>query len=194
MRECGRLIPARDGPDQSADADGDRQRDQRTTPGLVGDLAERIAAHPGTALDRLVAETRRLVHRYALAAAERIADLIEDRPDRLDDLIAGAGNARRRAPAGAFAKRAQFILDGAQVAGNGGDARIKLRCTMLKHHFSPVVGLLFSGGSMPGGISGKLRCGSVMGGGGISGCCRFGSSMSWPSAAGIGCRNNPATP
>ena len=32
------------GPDQSADADGDRQRDQRTAPSVVGDLAERIAA------------------------------------------------------------------------------------------------------------------------------------------------------
>src|SRR5580692_5238867 len=194
MRTGGRLIPPRYGPDQSADADGDRQRDQRTTPGLVGDLAERIAAHPGTALDRLVAETRRLVDRHALAAAERIADLVEDRPDRLDDLIARGRSARRRAPAGAFAEHAQFLLDGAQVTGNGGDARIELRCTMLKHQFSPVVGLLFSGGSMPGGISGRLRCGLVIGGGGISGCCRFGSSMSWPSAAGIGCRNNPATP
>src|SRR6202035_5938709 len=115
MRECGRLIPARYGPDQNADADGDRQRDQRTTPGLVGDLAERIAAHPGTALDRLVAETCRLVDRHALATAEGIADLVEDRPDRLDDLIAGGRNARRCAPAGAFAKRTQFILDGAQV-------------------------------------------------------------------------------
>jgi ElaB/YqjD/DUF883 family membrane-anchored ribosome-binding protein len=45
------------------------------------------------------------------------------------------------------------------------------------------------------GISGGLRCGSVIGGGGgISGCCRFGSSMARPSVAGIGCRTNPATP
>jgi hypothetical protein len=68
---------------------------------------------------------------------------------------------------------------------------------MLKHQFSPVVGLLFSGGSMPGGISGRLRRGSVIGGGGgggISGCCRFGSSTSRPWIAGIGCRDNPATP
>jgi hypothetical protein len=65
---------------------------------------------------------------------------------------------------------------------------------MLKHQLSPVVGLIFSGGSMPGGISGGLRCGSVTGGGGkISGSCRFGWSMARPSVAGIGSRNNPAT-
>src|ERR1700729_822121 len=192
--EGGRLIPARYGPDQNADADGDRQRDQRTAPGLVGELAERIAAHLGAALDRFVAKTRRLVDCHALAAAEGIADLVEDRPDRLRDLIARGRSARRRAPAGAFTEHAQFLLDGAQVTGNGGDARIKLRCTMLKHQFSPVVGLLFSGGSMLG-ISGRLRCGSVTGrGGGISGSCRFGSSMSRPSVAGIGCRDNPAGP
>jgi hypothetical protein len=65
---------------------------------------------------------------------------------------------------------------------------------MLKHHSSPVVGLFFSGAWMSG-ISGGLRCGSVIGGGGgISGDCRFGSSMSRPSVAGIGCRTNTATP
>src|SRR6202035_1996875 len=95
----GRLIPARRGPDQNADADGDRQRDQRTALGLVGELAERIAAHLGAALDRFVAKTRRLVDRHTLAAAEGIADLVEDRPDRLDDLIARGRTARRRAPA-----------------------------------------------------------------------------------------------
>src|ERR1700684_3723435 len=110
-RKCGRLIPARYGPDQNADADGDRQRDQRTALGLIGELAERIAAHLGAALDRFVAETRRLVDRHTLAAAERIADLAEDRPDRLDDLIARGRSARRRAPAGAFAEHAQFLLD-----------------------------------------------------------------------------------
>src|SRR5580692_4639693 len=102
MQKRGRLIPARYGPDQNADADGDRQRDQRTALGLIGDLAERIAAHLGAALDRFIAETRRLVQRHALAAAERLADLIEDGPDRLEDLIARGRSARRRPPAGAF--------------------------------------------------------------------------------------------
>src|SRR5580704_4272123 len=193
VRKGGRLIPARHGPDQDADADGDRQRDQRAALGLIGELAERIAAHLGAALDRFVAETRPLVDRHALAASKRIADLAEDRPDRLDDLVA-RGRSARRAPAGAFAEHAQFLLDGAQVTGNGGDARIELRCTMLKHQFSPVVGLLFSGAWMSG-ISGGLRCGSVIGsGGGISGSCRLGSSMSRRSVAGVGCPNNPATP
>src|ERR1700692_1185649 len=104
MRTGGQLIPARYGPDQNADADGDRQRDQRTALGLIGELAERIAAHLGAALDRFVAKTRRLRARHALAAAERIANLVEDRPDRLDDLIARGRSARRRAPAGAFAE------------------------------------------------------------------------------------------
>src|SRR5580693_490202 len=194
VRKGGRLIPARHGPDQDADADGDRQRDQRAALGLIGELAERIAAHLGAALDRFVAETRPLVDCHALAAAEGIADLVEDRPDRLEDLIARGRSARRRAPAGAFTEHAQFLLDGAQVTGNGGDARIELRCTMLKHQFSPVVGLFFSGAWMSG-ISGRPRCGSVIGGGGgISGSCRFGSSMSRPSVSGMSCRNNPATP
>src|ERR1700722_12222616 len=124
MRTGSRLIPARYGPDQNADADGDRQRDQRTALGLIGDLAERITAHLGAALDRFVAETRRLIDRHALIAEEGIADLVEDRPDRLEDLIARGRNARRRTPAGAFAQHAQFLLNGAQVTGNGRDARI----------------------------------------------------------------------
>src|SRR5580704_7228313 len=125
MQKRGRLIPARHGPDQNADADGDRKRDQRTALGLIGDLAERIAANPGAALDCFVAEASRLVDGHALAAEEGIADLVEDWPDRLEDLIARGRNARRRAPTGAFAEHAQFLLDGAQMAGNGGDARIK---------------------------------------------------------------------
>jgi ElaB/YqjD/DUF883 family membrane-anchored ribosome-binding protein len=49
---------------------------------------------------------------------------------------------------------------------------------MLKHQFSPVVGLRFSGASWFGGISGMGRCGSVFGTGGIiSGSGRLGWSM-----------------
>src|ERR1700692_148897 len=132
MQECCRLTPARHGPDKNTDAEGDRQREQRTAPGLVGDLAERIAAHLGAKLDRIIAKTRRLVDCNALAAAEGIADLVEDRPDRLDDLIARCRSARRCAPAGGFAEHAQFLLDGAQMTGNGGDAGVGLRWRMLK--------------------------------------------------------------
>src|SRR4029077_9279379 len=85
---------------------------------LVGDLAERVVAHLGAELHRLVAETRRLVDRHALAAAQGIADFVEDRPNRFDDLIARGRDARRGAPTGVFAETPQFLLDGTQLPAN----------------------------------------------------------------------------
>jgi hypothetical protein len=120
------LIAAAGHPDQNSDADRDRQRNQRTLLGLVRDPLQGVVAHLGADLERLVAKIGRLIDRGALAATEAISNFAQDRPDHFGNLISGAPGAGGRRSAGAFPDPGKLALDGAQMAGNRNEARIKV--------------------------------------------------------------------
>jgi hypothetical protein len=121
------LIPAPGCSDQDPDAYGDSDCEQGALLGLNGDPLQRVAADPRSDLECLVAEIRRLVDRDTLAATESINDLVQYWPDHVRNLISSRSRAGGRAPAGAFAKFAEFRFNGAQMVGDRGDARVKFR-------------------------------------------------------------------
>jgi hypothetical protein len=107
-------------------------------------LLQRITPNLGTDFDGLVPKTGRLIDGDALATAKSIYYFVQNRHDRVGNLISRRGRACRRASAGALTDSAQFPFDGAEVAGDGADMRVKFSRAILKHPFSPAPNLLFA--------------------------------------------------
>jgi hypothetical protein len=80
---------------------------------LSGNPLQSVVADPGTCLNCLVTETRRLVDRQALTSAEAIFDFLQDRADRVGNLIHSRSCARGGASASTVSNSAEFIFNGA---------------------------------------------------------------------------------
>jgi len=117
------------GTDEYADADGDREHQERALLRLTGELRDRSAANPAAH----IGETGRPLECRALTAPDTSADVAEDRQERFGDLTSGCGRAIRATASGLPADLTQLVLDAAQVIGDRGNGRVKVPGTMLKH-------------------------------------------------------------
>jgi hypothetical protein len=81
--------------------------------GLSGDPLYNVAANLGPDLDRIIAQVRRLVDRCAPAATEAIYDFIQNRPDRVGNLISGRRRSDGSTPASASSNSGEFLFNGA---------------------------------------------------------------------------------
>jgi hypothetical protein len=105
---------------------------------------QRITTNLGTDFDGLAPKTGRLVDGDALAATKPIYYFVQNRHDRVGNLISRRGGVCNRASASALSDSAQFPFDGAELAGDGADVRVKFSRAILKHPFSPAQNLLFA--------------------------------------------------
>ena len=81
-RDCWLLLtPANSNTNQNSHADSDRECGKRPGFGLSCNPTQSLIAGPGTDLDCLIPEAGRLVDRCALATAETIYDVVQDRPN-----------------------------------------------------------------------------------------------------------------
>jgi hypothetical protein len=116
--------PADGHSDQYSYAYGDRKCNEGTIFSLSGNSLQRIAANSGTDFGGLITNSGDLVDPKALAA-EAIQYFMQDGPDCIGDLISSRRGSSRRAPASALSNSAELLFNGAQVARDGGDARVK---------------------------------------------------------------------
>jgi hypothetical protein len=151
------LIPANSNTNQYSYPNSDGEYGKRAVFGLSRNPTQSIIADPGTNFDCLIPQAGRLIERCALATTETIYDVLQDGQDRFGDLVARGRGAPGCTSFGASSNSAEFLFNCAQVTSDGGDAGIKLNCTMLKHQLSPCAGVVFSSASLSGGISGTLR-------------------------------------
>ena len=87
--------------------------------GLLADPVQSPAPRLGTRPERLVGEVRGLIDRPALPGAEAVFDILQDRPERVDDLVYGGRRGTGGTVTGTVADRTQFPADAAQVVGDG---------------------------------------------------------------------------
>src|SRR5262249_9483570 len=111
---------------QKPDAEGDRDRRERVRFSLLTDPVESPAPGRRTGPERLVGKACGLIDRPALPRAEAVFDILQDRPERVADLINSGRRGAGGALTGAVADRAEFPADAAQMVGDGGNSRLKL--------------------------------------------------------------------
>ena len=88
------LTPANSNTNQNSHTNSNRECGERAGFGLSYNSTQSLIADPGTDLGCLFPEAGRLVDRCALATAETIYDLVQDRPNSLGDLVARGRRAR----------------------------------------------------------------------------------------------------
>ena len=107
------LTPANSNTNQNSYANSDRECGKRADFGLSCNPTQSLIAGPGTDLDCLIPQAGRLVDRCALATAETIYDVVQNRPNSLGDLIARGRRARGCVSAGVSSNSTEFLFDGA---------------------------------------------------------------------------------
>jgi hypothetical protein len=105
-------------PDQYSDAERDRNRRDGMSFGLLAEPVERLAAHFGTRPHRVVGKVGGLSDCPALPGSEPVFDVLQDRPERIGDLLDGGGCGTGGALTGAVSDDAEFLADAAQMIGN----------------------------------------------------------------------------
>ena len=96
-------------PHQQSYAEGNGDRRERMSFGLLADPVQSPAPGLGARPERFVGEVRGLIDRPALPGAEAVFDILQDRPERVDDLVYGGRRGTGGTLTGTVADRAQFL-------------------------------------------------------------------------------------
>jgi hypothetical protein len=114
-------------PDQDPDAERNRNRREGMSFGLLAEPVQRLPTRFGTRPHRVVGKVGGLSDCPALAGPEPVFDVLQDRPERIGNLLDGGGRGAGGALTGAVSDDAEFLADAAQMIGDRGNAGLKLR-------------------------------------------------------------------
>jgi len=114
-------------PDQDPDAERYRNRREGMSFGLLTEPVQRLPARFGTRPHRVVGKVGGLSDCPALPGPEPVFDVLQDRPERIGNLLDGGGRGTGGALTGAVSDDAEFLTDAAQMIGDRGNAGLKLR-------------------------------------------------------------------
>jgi hypothetical protein len=126
MRRLSAGATGRD-PDQDPDAERYRNRREGMSFGLLTEPVQRLPARFGTRPHRVVGKVGGLSDCTELHGPEPVFEVLQDRPERIGNLLDGGGSGTGGALAGAVSDDAEFLADAAQMIGDRGNAGLKLR-------------------------------------------------------------------
>src|SRR5262249_34363066 len=107
-------------PDHYADAERHCNCSEGMSFGLLTEPAQRLAARFGTRSHRVVGKIGGLSDCPALPGSEPVFDVLQDRPERIGNLLDGSSRGAGGALTGAVPDDAEFLADAAQMIGDRG--------------------------------------------------------------------------